>query len=221
MNQPSLDDDEEDFLALVDSEEKSVKDVPQIAVQPDTVDLSSDEHLSLSEIQTGHVEQNGTHEATSLDDFKSALYDFYARYNFGNLDKIPYLAEKFYFRRWELWKQLSMKYHLSPRESAELWTRFNVRFDGVPECARRLFGSHETVVINSDSKRRRELWVALLSVTADNHREQYNKHSAEIQERKGTIDLSAPQPIHLDVIRTHQELSFFQEVRYVSTLYLQ
>jgi hypothetical protein len=221
MYQPSLDDDEEDFLALVDSEEKSVKDLPQIAVQPDTVDLSSDEHLSLSEIQTGHETQNGTHEGTSLDNFKSALYDFYARYNFGNLDKIPYLAEKFYFRRWELWKQLSMKYNLSPRESAELWTRFNVRFDGVPECARRLFGSHETVVINSDSRRRRELWVTLLSVTADNHREQYKKHSAEIEERKGTIDLSATQPIHLDVIRTHQELSFFQEVRYVSTFYVQ
>ena len=215
MNKIGSDDEEEDFLALVDGQKDAVTKLAHVEKKPETIDLSSDEHVSLCEIPTGQPAQNEIREESSLEDFKNALYDFYARYNFGNLDRVPLLAEKFFFRRWELWKQLSIKYHLSPRQSAELWTRLNVRFDGVPECTRRLFGSHETVVTNSDTARRKDIWVALLVPTSDTHREQYRKHSDEVQQRVSEYqtDPQHVQSIQLDVIRTHQELSFFQEVR--------
>jgi|LauGreDrversion4_2_1035121.scaffolds.fasta_scaffold12766_4 hypothetical protein len=206
----NIEDDEEDFLALVDGEKRSTVEInTEQIIHPETVDLSSDEHISTTSVATGQPVPNGAREGSTFEEFKSALSDFYARFNFANLDKVPYLAEKFFFRRWELWKQLSMKYHLSPRESSDLWIRFNVRFDGVPECARRLFGSDETVVINSDSSKRREVWTAYLSVPSDSQREQYHKHSVEIRDPSET---SSNQPIYLDVVRTHQELSFFQEV---------
>ena len=213
LNDQSLDEEEEDFLALVDG--NTTKDIgikTEDTSHPVQVDLSSDEHLSATSVPTGQPLPTEAREGSSVEEFKSALSDFYARYNFANLDKVPYLAEKFFFRRWELWKQLSMKYHLSPRESSDLWIRFNVRFDGVPECARRLFGSHETVVINSDSAKRREVWTAHLCAPSDTQREQYHRHSAEIGDLSGAT--SSTQPIHLDVVRTHQELSFFQEVSY-------
>ena len=215
MNPTALDDEEVDFLALVDGEKADVTEQSRGDTQHETVvHISSDEDAHLSEVPTGQPPQTEIHDESSLGDFKNALYEFYARYNFGNLDKVPYLAEKFFFRRWELWKQLSIKYHLSPRESAELWVRFNLRFDGVPECARRLFGSHETVVVTSDSARRKAIWVSILLGTSDNHKEQYRKHSDEIQHRmsEGKINTISSQSIQLDVIRTHQELGFFQDV---------
>jgi hypothetical protein len=214
MNSAVSDDDEEDFLALVEGKNPEPAIVGEKPVTPESIDLSSDEHIPVSEIPTGLPEKNEAHSGVSFEEFKASLYDFYAKYNFGNLDKVPYLAEKFFFRRWELWKQLSMKYHLSPRESSELWIRFNVRFDGVPECSRRLFGSHETVVINSDSAKRREAWSNLLCVSPDTQQDQYHKHCVEITQRSSTSPTSSPstQSIHLDVVRTHQELSYFQEV---------
>jgi hypothetical protein len=221
---PNIDDEEEDFLALVGSSGDSSNLNDGVLVTPATLVLPSSEsqeveHVELSPRETNDaspVQQSHT-ELPSFEDFKDALSDFYATYNFGNLEKVPYLAERFFFRRWDLWKQLSVKYRLSPRESVNLWIRFNVKFDGIPECTRRLFDSPETVQISTDSlDDRRKIWIKFLSSSSDSQREQYEKHVSEILQ-SGPNDDQASNCIRIDVVRTHQELSFFQDVCTVTT----
>jgi hypothetical protein len=219
--QTNLDDDEEDFLALVGSKRGSVNvnDTDSVATARINSSFSQIpavvDHVELSPRATNQASpaQQSHSELPSFEDFKDALQEFYATYNFGNLEKVPYLAERFIFRRWDLWRQLSIKYRLSPRESANLWIRFNVKFDGIPECARRLFDSPETVQISSDSlEERRKIWIKLLAISSDSQREQYDKHVLEVS-KSGQVDDQANNCIRIDVVRTHQELSFFQEVR--------
>jgi len=214
--QPNFDqEEEEDFFALLggSSAKEEVVVQPAALVSPTQPAPQVVEHeLSPRSVTDKGPVQQSHSELHSFEDFKEALLDFYATYNFGNLDKVPYLTEKFFFRRWDLWKQLSIKYRLSPRESSNLWTRFNIKFDGIPECTRRLFDSAETITLSTDSlDDRRKIWASILSSSSDTNREQYAKHVAEVLDAWVKDDQSS-NCIRIDVIRTHQELSFFQEV---------
>lgn len=204
-------DEEEDFLALVESP-KNADTVAPVA-NPAPTKLA--EHCLSSGNASDTEAPPAPTNMPSFEEFKETLTEFYAKYNFGNLDKVPYITEKFFFRRWDLWKQLSIKYRLSPRQSSDLWIRFNIKFDGVSECARRLFDSDETVQVASDSlENRRNIWSTLLGPVLEDNREQYSKHLSEIQTKLASKSDSqdSSQIIHLDVVRTHQELGFFQEV---------
>ena len=147
--------------------------------------------------------------------FEETLRAFYHQYNFGNLDKVPYLAEKFHSRRWELWEQLSIKYRLSPRESRSLWIDFNIYRDGVSECARKLFSVEEIVSVQDDSiEQRRLAWKKMLNVdSSDSQKALYHKYRTELRSTEAGDDCK--NDITRDVHRTHQELGFFQEVCYM------
>jgi hypothetical protein len=144
--------------------------------------------------------------------FEDTLRTFYLQYNFGNLDKVPYLAEKFDSRRWELWEQLSIKYRLSPRESRSLWIDFNIHHDGIYECARKLFSTEELILVQGDSiEQRRIAWKKMLNIESDDSKKSlYNKYRTEIHSTEVGDD--GINDITRDVHRTHQELGLFQDV---------
>ena len=210
--------EEEDFFDMLSKEEESA---PPLLVQaPAPVIMtaggaqSEPAHHVLSYDSDQESPDNRSPPPTGPD-FQVILGEFYSKYNFSNLDKVPYLADKFNFRRWELWEQLSIKYRLSPTESRMAWIKFNVRHDGVSECARRLFVYDEAVSISDESSTiRKAAWRSMLGIDPnENQRDTYNKYVPELAPREYVKRLtSESSDIVRDIQRTHQELGFFQDV---------
>lgn len=178
-------------------------------------DMASDSELD-EHIRWHHPSQGPDSNIKSGDDFEETLRWFYSKYNFGNLDKVAFLASKFTDRRWELWEQLSMKYRLSPTEARELWIRFHVQHSGLNECAKRLFGLSEIIIIPDESMvARKGAWRTILGVHSGNseQRSLYQKYVAELAPTD-VISGLCPESSDIvrDVHRTHQELGFFREV---------
>lgn len=157
---------------------------------------------------TGPIPPSPLGEAATS--FAQYLAEFYSKHNFGNLDKVDYLAEKFELRRWELWEQLSIKYKLSPKESRVTWVKFIADRYGPGECARKLFDRSELVTILDDiPSMRKTAWVDMLGLNAlDSQRGVYQKYTEEITFPDADSE-SANVEIMRDVQRTHQELAFF------------
>lgn len=224
------DNDEEDFFSMLTKDDA---EAPPLIKAPErlsaTAELDGDfkgqNPLVAPDPMYHHMASDSEHELEesspvaaprSVTEFEEILAEFYAKHNFGNLDKVPYLAEKFTDRRWELWEQLSIKYKLSPSESRTLWIRFHIQSDGVSECARKLFKLDGTVTIPDDSMLlRKAAWRRILCVNADDDTQRvlYHKYADEIAPRERIEKLSPEtSDIVRDVLRTHQELAFFHEV---------
>jgi len=221
---PIEDDEEEDFFAMLAKDkgeapqliskpapivvQEPIEIPPVVSPEPENHFMASDSDHELPDSQDARTCHTDTQ-------FQEALTEFYSKYNIGNLEKVEYLAEKFYFRRWELWEQLSIKYRLSPSESRKLWIKFNVVHEGINECARKLFHSDEVVSIPDDALSLRKVsWRRLLSVYPDDsQREMYSKYASELAPRDKISALTPENnDIARDVHRTHQELALFQEV---------
>jgi hypothetical protein len=201
--------EEEDFLAMLDG--------PVVEPVPKLIEASSpppNHHILSSDTDDELPVAEAHQEPIAIDTyFQTVLTEFYSRFNFNNLQRVAYIAEKFQFRRWQLWEQLTIKYHLSPNDSRLLWINFNINHDGMPECSRRLFGDHEMIRVDDGPNTRRTHWKHMLGVDASD--EQKNLYAKYVLE---TLDLSAREAntekideILRDVDRTHQELAFFQD----------
>lgn len=190
-------DDEEDFLNLVSG----------ISLAGVSVSGMGDDN-----IESRTVAQSCVYNL----DFKCALDDFYSVYNVGNMSKVSYLALKFTARRWELWEQLSIKYRISPRESSRFWIRFNTSglcsFDSI----QRLFGSDsEPSGPMGEDMNRSSFWVGILGLSglSDTDNISYSKYVSELEFTASVSKIT--DSIWLDVVRTHQELALFQQVRFI------
>lgn len=214
---PKLDEDEEDFFQMLENAEdagEAKQPVIQTKIVQERISATPPHHF-LHYDSDQEAEPRMSHTPTSHEpDLVGVLSEFYSKYNFNNLDRVPYLADKFNFRRWELWEQLSIKYRLSPTESRLLWIDFCVHRDGIPECARQLFQDHEAISIPDDSgPLRKAAWRAMLGIhPQSDQRELFEKYISELAPR-GEIAKLTPQTsdIARDVERTHQELAFFQD----------
>ena len=239
---PTSDDEEEDFFQMLNDGHQQSSPPQLISLPQDKVQLgASVRDATLSQVSCASevppVQEEARHHSLNSGDesdtdhhsdyspvnkeneFMSILASFYSTHNFANLDKVPYLAEKFNFRRWELWEQLSIKYKLSPRESRETWIQFNVSHEGVPECARRLFSFDEAFKIADESvSLRKAAWRSMLANSTHEQRDLYSKYAQEFASRESIVGLTSENNVIVrDVLRTHQELGYFQDVRiYVS-----
>ena len=201
-----------------DSTHPSVSHAPEIhpSPPPDSEALIHDNsaiHHSLVSESENELGDERLHEHVpgTISSFEDVLTNFYSQYNIANMDKVSYLADKFDNRRWELWEQLSIKYKLSPRESRLLWIQFNLEHEGAAECSRKLFGLTRCYYIHDDqADSRASLWRQLLIPDlSDDKTEAYIKYTEELQ---GDPHSAYENDIVRDVHRTHQELSFFQQV---------
>lgn len=208
-------DEEEDFFDMLgkgdESEPPRLLQIDAVNAAVPIVDANALDLLEpyvSQNTQLSHDSHN--REEEGLPSFANTLAAFYSKYNFGNLDKVEYLAEKFESRRWELWEQLCIKYKLSPNESRETWIKFNLLRDGQAACARRLFEREEAVTILEDSpSMRMTAWIKILAVIpSDTQVDAYQKYVAEIASQHGSFELGISE-IKRDIERTHQELSFF------------
>ena len=217
------DEEEEDFFTMLSKEEQvvpqliSMTNASATQEQRQNVPTSPEPVHHLLASESDHeipAVSTDAHIRHADEMFEEVLTEFYSKYNFGNLEKVAYLAEKFNFRRWELWEQLSIKYRLSPNESRKLWIRFNVSHDGINECARKLFQSDEVVSIPDDAVSLRKIsWRRLLRIVPDDtQRDLYRKYASELAPGEVISKLSPENnDIARDVHRTHQELALFQE----------
>jgi hypothetical protein len=210
-------DDEEDFLALVGQDLQGAPTGTHVDViinntpppEKDEPYLSAREPASPVDVKTSppvepvhHVLHSDSEPDTPRNpEFGSVLSEFYSKHNFANLDKVPYLADKFVARKWDLWEQLCIKYRLSPKESTKLWSDFQL----CSESNSRLFQLSDSIAPSMD---RSTLWLELLGqVTAAQVRE-YD----ELREMCAYSDKEERGYVSRDVTRTHQDFEFFQQV---------
>jgi hypothetical protein len=232
-----VEDEEEDFFAMLDEESS----VPKLLSHPPVVNDAT--HPSVPHAPETHpsmkwplesaalIQDNSAihhslvsesdnelgdapvpdHVPATISSFEDVLANFYSQYNIANMDKVSYLAEKFDTRRWELWEQLSIKYKLSPRESRLLWIQFNLKHEGAAECSRKLFSLTRCYYVDDDQPgSRSSIWRQLLIPDlSDDKTGAYIKYTEELQ---GIANGAHEDDIVRDVHRTHQELSFFQQV---------
>jgi hypothetical protein len=219
-----VDDEEEDFFSMLEKEDH--RDPPSrnveskssvglehsypINVSPELVhhSLASD---SDSNVSTPHLRGSTVSDTV----FRETLLEFYTKYNLSNIEKVEYLADKFFSRRWELWEQLNIKYRLSPGEARLLWIKFNIPHDGIGECARKLFRCEEVISIPDDVlSSRRAAWRKLMGISGDESLQ--HTYLNYVMELAPCQNLAAFSTDHSDIVRdvqrTHQDLAFFQEV---------
>ena len=227
MKDSTHEDEEEDFFAMLEKEEDAPP--PQLIQTNDSVAMSANVVPVLTErnpsLEPAHhsLASDSDHElaAPSMAHpvesdivFEENLSEFYSKYNFGNLEKVKYLADKFCFRRWELWEQLCIKYKLSPEESRLLFIKFNISHEGINECSRKLFHNDEIISIPDDAMSlRKAAWRKLLGLSTDeSQQELYMKYASELAPPELLAGISSENSdIARDVYRTHQELSLFRE----------
>ena len=223
--------EDEDFFAILEKEDE----IPPQLVSHKTVeaaDEASTQSASVTQQERPKSPEPAHHSLASESDhellepipalptepdmlFEEHLTEFYSKHNFGNLDKVRYLADKFNFRRWELWEQLCIKYKLSPNEARLLFIKFNMSNEGMNECARKLFHGDEVISIPEDAMtQRKSAWRKLLGVVSDDsQRDLYLKYASELAPAEILAAINSDNnEIARDVYRTHQELALFREV---------
>lgn len=192
-------DDEEDFLELLGTSSVKVASPPTNMPPP----AESANQASVFEPVHHVLHSEDEEESTLENDFASALAEFYSKHNFANLDKVPYLVEKFSDRRWDMWEQLCIKYRLSASQSVKIWTEFGL----MSECKSRVFLlSKEDAP--PDHEFRADTWLFLLACSKGEHSGDYclfkNMQPREVDGVRCHIAR--------DVCRTHQDFEFFQKV---------
>ena len=169
-------------------------------------DIRRNTELDLPLIVSGHSNfpnDNKFDTLKTLSKLITCVGNFYVQYNFGNLEKISFIIEKYNFKRTELWKMLSIKYKLSPNESRKLWIKLCLSSSGMPECLRQLFSIDSIHLINDEN--RTENWRNILKISEKIGDGEYLRLSTEVGEYGGIHE------IENDINRTHQDFEFFRK----------
>ena len=119
MKDSTHEDEEEDFFAMLEKEEDApppplIQTNDSVAMSANVVPVLTERNPSLEPAHHSLASDSDhelaapsmAHPVESDIVFEENLSEFYSKYNFGNLEKVKYLADKFCFRRWELWEQL-------------------------------------------------------------------------------------------------------------------
>ncbi len=198
----SADDDEEDFLELLGNTPDKLNMGAVAPIHPQGMDLPVPSTKSFEPVH--HiVHSDDERDNTESDGFASILSDFYSRHNFANLDKVPYLVDKFCERKWDMWEQLCIKYKLSARDATKLWMDFGL----MSEFRSRFFQLSGNNPSN-DARVRKDIWLFLLGCSEADHAGDYELFkNMQLKESDNSRCHIAK-----DVCRTHQDFEFFQKV---------